>query len=1261
MPDTVLDGDVTIYYAADNNRKQIKWTGAATGTRTCNELYSALFKLLDDPSQMEDQMPLRADTPTIYRIINAYFFDDETVEHLKGGSIYSSGWKSGTTEHILVIGASQATQFSVHDIGRKVLGATTGDTGILLDFNFARKLIWIRPDDPLVGGDEFDNSTESYSIQNSSVAIALQADDSAGPSFVDETTDANSGADGDVTLFPATEATNDYFAVGFAQEFSKLIFDAGGGTAGVGGTVAWEYWNGSAWVAVSGLSDGTTNFTAGATDGQAVTWTAPTDWKTTSLNGSAQLYYIRARITGTYSTNPIYSQVFIAGQGAGAFQIHPRHGAGAKGGESAWAGITSIGAIQANTKPYIFQEDVDEPRGTFRENKVLATKGTDSWWPHEGHLDITLKTKEADSILGPNPDNVNQAIATFFMRQYTKTYSHFVITALATAGGNTVVPFGTDDDLGNTTGHRRFVTDAATGTWNASDIDTVIRLRGANTAVTKAWQVEDTPETYVDETTDANSGADGDVTLFPATEATNDYFAVGYTAQFNKLIFDAGGGTAGVGGVVAWEYWTGTAWTALSGLTDGTTSFTAGTSDGQTVRFTVPTNWAARTINGSDQLYYVRARVTTIYTTNPIYSQVFVVPELDNHAVITNITGSSPVFTVDYYLIRKQTDFLDNDVVEDEAGSKTLTLNGAPSNVGPAVLSVTPTFGATTENINNGNGARPYSIRIDPASNALTAIYERMKYLTRRGSTTALQGQDGEEYVGDELQIEYTAQAGGNFSESRRVYDQTTNAEGVIVADHDDGTTGDVILKAVRGTFTAGNVLSDSPNPTHTLLAALQVEDSPFTIVDETADAISAGGADVLPFPATEAVNDYFAIGAAAPFAKVLIDIATSGVGGVGTWEYWNGTAWSTLETAPNFSDGTSDLTAGTGFQTLVFYPPSDWAPTTIANTTQLFGPYYYIRLRVTTTYSTNPVLDEVQLEDNVTATIGSVRPIVPVAAAPLGTFPGGKYFGAPGLTFTTANLLGGDVQSYQLIDDNGVTQIPPNSVGLTIANLVSGDTVALFRRTGSNINTTQFTLAAGNNQGDTVVDVTATIPSDNPNSPNSKIRLISSSGQHHRYRYDSFATTQFTLSPATTGTADAGSTNTILIDAASNFITDEVEPGDLVRNTTDNRYSRVVSVDSATQLTVEDNGLTWNAKAFSINTLVENYPTSNSAYVPFIERIADATSEAATIIFGSSIDYRAVVRRSGLSSPILPFEADGSITGALTVNAVRTADEIIT
>ena len=1263
---TLLDGDITIYDFSENRQGLIKWTGAATGTRTLRELYSAIQKSWDDQGNMDQPTPIRAVTPTQYQIQGLqdkpFFVDDVTAEHLTGGSLFSQGWVSGTNEYILIIGSSFATAFSDHDIGRTVLGGTTGDTGTLLDFNSTRGLIWIRPDDPSNTGDEFDHPAEAYSIRNDAAAQIWQVDISTGPTFVDETTDFNSSTNADVTVFPAAEATGDYFAVGFAQPFSKLVFDYANGTAGTVGTVTWKYWNGTAWTALSGVSDATAGFTTAAADGLAVTWTAPTDWATNSLNGSAQLYYVIAEVTGAYTVNPIIDQGFVGGQGAGVFQEHGRHGGASAAGESAWAGITSIGAIQDNTKAYIFAEDPDSSAGSFKEIKVHKTKGTSEWWKQEGHIDILLKTKEAGSIFGNLP-GFSTAVATFLMRQYTKTYSHFVSTALGTAGGETVVPFGTGTDLNVTTGYRQFLTDAESGAgWSSTDIGVVIQKRGTQTAATRVWQVEDSPETYSNQTTDFNDAGNADVTVFPATEAINDYFAIGYTAKFSKLEFDYANGTAGIGGTVAWEYWNGTTWAALTSVTDGTSGFTAAVGDGKIVSFLEPLDWATKNINSSLPLYYVRARVTGTYSTNPILDQGYLYPVTDNKAVLTSVTGTGPSYTVQYYLVGLGTDFVDNDVVESELGTKSMTLSANPTDVNAAALAITPTFGATTENINNGNGARPYSVRINPAGSLLTLVYPRLQYLTRRFSQTVLQGQVGEEYLGDELQVEYASQAGGAFAEGRFVYSQDSDAVGIIVADHDDGATGDLILKAVRGAFEDGDTISDSPDATQTLMAALQVDASPFAIVDDTTDAISGAAGDVLPFPAVEAIGDYFVIGASKTFARAVIVIATSGTVGVGSWEYWNGSAWTSLETAPNFADGTSDFTAAPGTVNVDFYPPLDWEKYTLIDGANFYGPYYMIRFVISTVYTINPILTSVAIEDLVTATVnGTPRVIVPKADALFGAFAGGRLFGAPGVTLTTGNLAGADVQAYQLIDDNGVTQIPPNTISITVSELVSGDTVAVYRRTSNDINKTQFVLAASNDKGDSAVIVNTTIPTDNPTNAHSKIRIVSLSNQEHRYRYASYASATFTLSTASTGSATAGSTLTNITNAGATFIADGVEVGDLVRNTTDTfSYSTITAVNSETSLTVTNNGVSWASQNYSVNTLVENYNAGQNAYVPLIEREADATTEVAALIYTSPIDIRVVARRSDDSTPILPYTQDTSLTGTQTFPIVRNSDDII-
>ena len=59
-------------------------------------------------------------------------------------------------------------------------------------------------------------------------------------------------------------------------------------------TIVWEYWNG-AWVALSGVSDGTSGF---ETSGEGlITYTMPGDWETTIVNSQGSFYYIRARLS----------------------------------------------------------------------------------------------------------------------------------------------------------------------------------------------------------------------------------------------------------------------------------------------------------------------------------------------------------------------------------------------------------------------------------------------------------------------------------------------------------------------------------------------------------------------------------------------------------------------------------------------------------------------------------------------------------------------------------------------------------------------------------------------------------------------------------------------------------------------------------------------------------------------------------------------------------------------------------------------------
>ncbi len=117
------------------------------------------------------------------------------------------------------------------------------------------------------------------------------ADD--GGVLTDETAGANDAVPNDMTLMPVAPAVDDAYYFGSDGMFNILTITVSTNGAWTG-TYAYEYWNGTDWVAVTGLTDGTTGFTAGAGTFN-ITYTAPTNWQKTVVNGLNQ-YWLRFRI-----------------------------------------------------------------------------------------------------------------------------------------------------------------------------------------------------------------------------------------------------------------------------------------------------------------------------------------------------------------------------------------------------------------------------------------------------------------------------------------------------------------------------------------------------------------------------------------------------------------------------------------------------------------------------------------------------------------------------------------------------------------------------------------------------------------------------------------------------------------------------------------------------------------------------------------------------------------------------------------------------
>lgn len=99
-------------------------------------------------------------------------------------------------------------------------------------------------------------SSNSTNRSNSTVSKAFLDD---GGIFTDETTDFNDGDTSDCPLIPSTEAIDDAFYYGSSNKFQGLQLNVG--QIGVGNTIDWEYWDGSAWssLVVTDLTNGFTD------------------------------------------------------------------------------------------------------------------------------------------------------------------------------------------------------------------------------------------------------------------------------------------------------------------------------------------------------------------------------------------------------------------------------------------------------------------------------------------------------------------------------------------------------------------------------------------------------------------------------------------------------------------------------------------------------------------------------------------------------------------------------------------------------------------------------------------------------------------------------------------------------------------------------------------------------------------------------------------------------------------------------------------
>jgi hypothetical protein len=131
----------------DYNNKRLSHKPSGTAVFTANELYSWAQDTFDELVQMDDKVPMSAQTPTEYSLINGWFMDYESFKYLKTGAIKTIGWDADSYDdgiRHLEFAAGGYVSATSGDIGKDLYGETTGHSGVLVAYDNTLRKWWIR-------------------------------------------------------------------------------------------------------------------------------------------------------------------------------------------------------------------------------------------------------------------------------------------------------------------------------------------------------------------------------------------------------------------------------------------------------------------------------------------------------------------------------------------------------------------------------------------------------------------------------------------------------------------------------------------------------------------------------------------------------------------------------------------------------------------------------------------------------------------------------------------------------------------------------------------------------------------------------------------------------------------------------------------------------------------------------------------------------------------------------------------------------------
>ena len=600
-------------------------------------------------------------------------------------------------------------------------------------------------------------------------------------------------------------------------------------------------------------------------------------------------------------------------------------------------------------------------------------------------------------------------------------------------------------------------------------------------AISAAKSFNANTATFTDETTDINNATINDVAL-PPIQATilGDCIYVGEDAKFGRwrLKYD----TAGVYvGTVVWEYWNG-AWVTLS-VTDPTSGFTAAAST-YNITWTAPGDWVTTAIDGVTK-YWIRARCSAItsVTTAPLGSQGWegtgVGTASANSAsgedLFANIYTLGTIVTGAKVYVFQAGEKLSPDWWGTDHVDLLIKVMEAGVEIALAVITVyirdyTDLYDHYEIDLTaGGRNAVPLATSDDldnATAIATVANYiaiEKMHFVNWSLAHTKTSGNDPT--VGRLMYTDvaspnngsgYILVAGATCSLGDKKYTFSITADKLkiasvlkfknrVISPQRWFTEGDTVI---GGTSAAEGVVIREEQTEDATKGVVHLKMTSGTFLD--GENLNVSATKIAEADGTQADHTY--LGTASSAGSVLLTIdKDTGIGGA---QPYNVIVDLNGDTVAKMYEYTKALTRRTQTKFDMF-PVYDGS-----NISILDGEEYQA---ARSTYAQKK-------------------------AGPLGTFAGGKFFGARGVWIE--DMHADDVKKYSLIDANGVVRDPPDLQNFAVSALVVGDRVLICLTTGDNytIDKSQYSMTAQAG-GVAYVCVQEVIPDDTPASETVRVR----------------------------------------------------------------------------------------------------------------------------------------------------------------------------